>query len=293
VGQCGDHLLVIGAYRDSPIAVAGFQLYDEIVEIDGDRVSSIPQADAAVADLVEGDALRIVVLRGDSEVVIETDVEDQRKRRKPRRPRPRADINSSYSTDMINLGYGDGFVQVLEISPAHALYEAGLRAYDVVTEANGEAIGKADSLFDSEMIELTVARTANSLQLDVPGSTAALLMLGHAKPAEQDSAQWLGLHEKQVSLGVRYVQLEPDSEYLANTEIANGAYIVEVIEGLPAEAAGILEGDIIVAVAGEAVTQEIDLRNRIYFHEPGEVVSLDVLRGGDLLEVEVTLRVAK
>ena len=294
VGECGDHLLVIGAYRGSPVADAGFQLYDEIVEIDGARVSNIPQADAAVADLVEGDPLRIVVLRGDEELAFETNVEDQRRRRKPRRrPHPRADIKTRYSTDMISLGYGDDFVQVLKINPAQDLYEAGLRAYDVVTEANGEPIAQADSLFASETIKLTVARASDTLQLDVPGSAAALLMLGHAKPAEQDSSQWLGLHEKQVTLGVRYLQLAPDSEYLQNTEIANGAYIVEVIEGLPAQAAGILEGDIIVAVAGQAVTQELDLRNRIYFHEPGEVVSLDVLRGGELLQVEVSLRVAK
>lgn len=294
VGQCGDHLLVIGAVHGSQVAQAGFHLYDEIVEIDGDRVSSIPQADAAVADLGAGDQLSIVIMRGDREMVIETTVEDQRKRRKPRRrPHPRADIQTHYNTDMISLGYGDDFVQVLEINPTHDLYTAGLRAYDVVTKANGEAIGKAGKLFEGESIELTVARADDNLHFDVPSSTAALLMLGQARPAEQDHTQWLGLHEKQVTLGVRYVQLEADSEYFANPEIANGAYIVEVIEGLPAEAAGILEGDIIVAVAGEAVTQELDLRNRIYFHEPGEVVSLDVLRGGELMQVEVTLRVAK
>ncbi|MCY4464567.1 MAG: PDZ domain-containing protein [Chloroflexi bacterium] len=294
VGQCGDHLLVIGAVHGSQVAQAGFHLYDEIVEIDGDRVSSIPQADAAVADLAVGDELSIVILRDDREMVFKTNVEDQRRRRNPRRrPHPRADIKTNYSTDMISVGYGDDFVQVLMISPAHELYAAGLRAYDVVTEANGEPITKANSLFDSESIELTVARTDGSLHFDVPGSAAALLMLGYARPAEQDQTQWLGLHEKQVTLGVRYLQLEPDSEYFANTEIANGAYIVEVIEGLPAEAAGILEGDIIVAVAGEAVTQELDLRNRIYFHEPGEVIRLDLLRGGELMQVEVTLRVAK
>ena len=294
VGECGDHLLVIGAYPGSQVAQAGFHLHDEIVEIDGDRASSIPQADAAVADLVEGDELRIVVLRDGEEMVFATSVEDQRRRRNRwRHPRPRADIETNYNTSMISLGYGDDFVQVLEIDPAHDLYAAGLRAYDVITEANGEPITKADSLFESESIALTVARAAGSQRFDVPGSAAALLRLGYAKPVAQDQSQWLGLHEKQVTLGLRYVQLEPDSEYLANMEIANGAYIVEVIEGLPAEAAGILEGDIIVAVAGEAVTQEIDLRNRIYFHEPGEVVSLDVLRGGELMQVEVTLRVAK
>ena len=43
---------------------------------------------------------------------------------------------------------------------------------------------------------------------------------------------------------------------------------------------------------GEAVTIEIDLRNRIYFHEPGEQVTLDILRNGEMLQIDVVLRVA-
>ena len=36
-------------------------------------------------------------------------------------------------------------------------------------------------------------------------------MYGQDSPIEQDRSQWLDLHEKQVTLGVRYLQLEPDS----------------------------------------------------------------------------------
>ena len=74
--------------------------------------------------------------------------------------------------------------------------------------------------------------------------------------------------------------------------MTNGAYIAEVIEGLPAAAAGLQVGDILVAVQDEATTLEIDLRNRIYFHKPGDTVTLDVLRNGELMQVEVVLRVA-
>ena len=74
--------------------------------------------------------------------------------------------------------------------------------------------------------------------------------------------------------------------------MTHGAIVAEVIEGLPAAKAGVQEGDIIVAVAGEPVTLEIDLRNRIYFHQPGEQVTLDILREGEMMQVEVVLRVA-
>ena len=195
-------------------------------------------------------------------------------------------------TDSIGLGYGDGFIEVQALSTEHDLYTAGLRRYDLITEANGAPLAAAKALFSGEAIDVTVQRPSGTLQFDVPASTAALLLFGQDEPVEQDNSQWLGLHEKQVTLGVRFLQLEPDSPYFEGTSVTQGAFVAEVIEGLPAAKAGIQVGDIIVAVAGEAVTMELDLRNRIYFHKPGDEVTLDVLRAGEMIEVEVVLRVA-
>lgn len=292
VGECNGKLLVIGALGNSAVANAGFQLYDEIVQIDGDAVSTIGEADIAVADLSEGDELSFVIVRGDREMMIKVITEDRRRRQQPPRQRPRPRVESSYVTDMIGLGYGDGFIEVQAVNPDHDLYAAGLRRYDVITEANGAPLAAANALFSNETIELAVQRESGTLHFDVPASSAALLLFGQEAPAEQDRSQWLGLHEKQVTLGVRFFQLEPDSPYFAGSDLTQGALVAEVIEGLPAERAGILVGDIIVAVAGEAVTMELDLRNRIYFHQPGDEVTLDVLRGGEMMQIHVVLRVA-
>ena len=151
---------------------------------------------------------------------------------------------------------------------------------------------EAAGLFSGDTISLTVQRVKGSLTFDVPVSAAPLLIYGDVEPVEQDRSQWLGMREKQVSLGVRYWQLEADSPHFEGTGLSHGALVAEVIEGLPAAMAGLQEGDIIAAVAGEPVTQEIDLRNRIYFHEPGELVTLDVLRAGEMTQVEVELRMA-
>ena len=295
VGECNGKLLVIGAVAESEVARAGFEMFDEIVQIDGDDVQTIGEADIAVADLSEGDELSFVVLRGETEMMIKVVTEDHRRRRRqpPRhRPRPRPRVESSYVTDSIGLGYGDGFIEVQALSTEHDLYTAGLRRYDLITEANGAPLAAAKALFSGEAIDVTVQRPSGTLQFDVPASTAALLLFGQDEPVEQDNSQWLGLHEKQVTLGVRFLQLEPDSPYFAGTSVTQGAFVAEVIEGLPAAKAGIQVGDIIVAVAGEAVTMELDLRNRIYFHKPGDEVTLDVLRAGEMIEVEVVLRVA-
>ena len=272
-------------------------MYDEILAIDGDDVDTIGEADAAVSDLSEGDVLSFMVLRGENEMVFKVIVDDHRRRdprRRPprRRPHPRVEIDRSYTSDNIELGYGDGFIVVSALSPAHDLYAAGLRSYDFITEANGAPVEEADDLFSGDTIEVAVQRYSGTLRFDVPVSAAPLLMFGDIEPVEQDRSQWLGLHEKQVTLGVRYLQMEPDNPYFEGRDVTHGAFIAEVIEGLPAEKAGVQEGDVIVAVAGEPVTLEIDLRNRIYFHEPGEQVTLDILRAGEMMQVEVVLRVA-
>ena len=297
VGQCNGKLLVIGAMAESEVSTAGFHVYDEIVAIDGDTVDTIGEADAAVSDLTDGDVLTFEVLRGDRELVIKVIVEDHRRRnprqRPPsRRPHPRVEVDRTYATDSLVLGYGDGFIVVRAMRPANDLYAAGLRVDDYITEANGAPIEEADDLFSGDTIKLTVQRESGALQFDVPTSVAPLLMFGDVEPVEQDHSQWLGLHEKQVTLGVRYLQLEPNSPYFEGSDVTHGAIVAEVIEGLPAAKAGVQEGDIIVAVADEPVTLEIDLRNRIYFHQPGEHVTLDVLRDGELMQVDVVLRVA-
>ena len=296
VGQCDDKLLVFGALSGSEVATAGFHMYDEIIAIDGDAVSTIGEADAAVSDLSEGDQLRFDILRGDHEMTIKVIVEDHRRRdprrRPPRRPHPRLEVERAYVSDSIELGYGDGFVVVSVLDPAHELYAAGLRQFDLILEANGAPVEEAADLFSGDAIRVAVERMNRTLHFDIPASAAPLLIYGDIKPVEQDRSQWLGLHEKQVTLGVRYWQLEPDSPHFEGSGLAHGALVAEVIEGLPAEKAGLQEGDIIVAVAGEPVTLEIDLRNRIYFHEPGEQVTLDILRAGEMLQVEVVLRVA-
>ncbi len=293
VGQCDDKLLVLGALAGSDVATAGFQVYDQIVAIDGDAVSNIGEADVAVSYLSEGDVLSFVVMRGDRELVIKTVVVDHRRRPpRHRHPRPRLEFNNTYVSNSIGLGYGDGFIQVQAIDPAHELYTAGIRRFDFIVAANGAPLEEAQDYFSGDEITLTVARESGTLEFDVPATVAPLLLYGLDAPIEQDRSQWLGLHEKQVTLGVRYLQLEPDNAYFEGSGVSHGAYVAEVIEGLPAAKAGIQVGDVIVAVADEDVTMELDLRNRIYFHQPGDEVTLDILRDGEMIQIDVVLRVA-
>ncbi len=68
-----------------------------------------------------------------------------------------------------------------------------------------------------------------------------------------------------------------------------GVIVQEVISGTAASDAGVTIGDIIVAIDGQIVTDITDLKVKIVKTPPGTVVVLDILRNGQLLELEVTL----
>ena len=77
-----------------------------------------------------------------------------------------------------------------------------------------------------------------------------------------------------------------------------GAYIVNVLEGGPADEAGFLAanlstgrgGDLIVAVDGRPVGNFDDLNTYLVFHtEPGQTVDMTVLRGGEEIVLPLTL----
>jgi putative serine protease PepD len=68
-----------------------------------------------------------------------------------------------------------------------------------------------------------------------------------------------------------------------------GALIDSVVEGQPAEEAGLAEGDVVVALEGERVTDGIALIVAIRSHQPGETLAFTVERDGDEKVFDVTL----
>jgi len=87
-----------------------------------------------------------------------------------------------------------------------------------------------------------------------------------------------------VSRGRLGVQIEPEiTPELAqsmNLKDSHGALISGVEPGMPAEKAGVREGDVIIAVNGTRVEDSNSLRNRIAAMAPGTDVALTVWRDG-------------
>ena len=76
---------------------------------------------------------------------------------------------------------------------------------------------------------------------------------------------------------------------VAVEETADGLRVASVAPGLGADAAGIEEGDVIVAVGGEAIGGTAQLRALLADVEPGDEVSVRVERGGRERSLRVTL----
>ena len=107
-------------------------------------------------------------------------------------------------------------------------------------------------------------------------------------------------------LGVRYVLVTPEvgsplSREGGGSEVEDtyevGALIVSgdqpgdvgVFAGSPADSAGLKEDDVIIAVDGEKLSEELALAELLSDYRPGDAVILSVVRGTESFDVEVTL----
>jgi serine protease Do len=88
------------------------------------------------------------------------------------------------------------------------------------------------------------------------------------------------------------VQLQPVDEDLRDAlqlEGDDGALVSEVVDGSPAEKAGVENGDVVVELDGRRVTSVNWLVRQIRLADPGDEVVLAVVRDGDRKELSVVL----
>jgi S1-C subfamily serine protease len=90
-------------------------------------------------------------------------------------------------------------------------------------------------------------------------------------------------------LGARLQTVDSDTAKSLGLDRAGGAMITSIYPGGPAARAGLGEGDVIVAADGQPVPDEGVLTYRVATHKPGDVMGVDVRKGGSIKTVEVRL----
>jgi serine protease Do len=96
----------------------------------------------------------------------------------------------------------------------------------------------------------------------------------------------------QVERGFLGVTIQPVDEDIAKSlglESAEGALVASVVEGGPADKAGLEAGDVIVAFDGAAITEVKELTRRIAAMEPNATAEIQVLRNGERKSLDVRI----
>lgn len=97
-----------------------------------------------------------------------------------------------------------------------------------------------------------------------------------------------GGFSKKAYLGVQYQMVTKEAAVLNN--VPQGAYVVDVVSGSPAEKAGIEVGDIITKFDGQETKDQKDgLTSLISKKKPGDKVDLELSRDSEVKKLSVTL----
>ncbi len=294
---------VVSVVEGSPAETAGIQVDDVIVSINGTNTEDSQAVREAILALSIGDTVTIEVQRGEETVSLEVTLGEYLLEDRPGLFMDSREVAVTYNPE-------DQTWTVRRLSEDSALYEAGLRADDVITAIDGEAYDPAgigeylDGLADDATVTLSVTRGEESLELVVPADALDLVRVpffgrfnfgpGGFDPRDFGHGMFnmpfdLGRMGGFGRLGLVFTPIDADVAAENDLSVTEGALVAEVLEDSPAAEAGLLEGDVITSVNGEAITQEITLRDRLTAYEPGDTVTLDVLRDGETVQLTVTL----
>lgn len=275
---------------------AGLKADDIIVKLGDTEITSAQQAVEAVRALAVGDTLTIEVKRGDENVTVTATLESM----VPNVP----NMQTMPGDAGIGIAYNgtDQTWTIQALSDSNPLYEAGLRQGDVITQFDGKAYDPAGlqnylkELKDknTENISVTVQRGSDTEDISVPLSaldSLAAFGMGFGP----DGMNFGGLPFEfggtvdRGHLGVEFITLDDTTAQEHNVPQTEGALITGVTADSPAAKAGLEMNDIVTAVDSEPVDQEHTLRDRLFAYESGDTITLDVTRGDQTMQLDVTL----
>ena len=125
------------------------------------------------------------------------------------------------------------------------------------------------------------SRSGGSLGIGfaIPVSTARQVMEGLIKDG-QVTRGWIGVEPR---------DLTPDIARTLGLAVTHGVLITGVVQAGPASEGGLRPGDVVVKIAGTAVTNTPQLLNAVAALKPRETATINVQRGENALEVKVTV----
>ncbi|PJF20942.1 MAG: hypothetical protein CUN56_13615 [Phototrophicales bacterium] len=287
-----DEAITIQVLPDSPADEAGLQDGDVITAINGEPVTVQTIRDV-VNSFAVGETITVTITRDDESLDIDVTLGER-----PTEPQitlrtPPINMHGAFLGVRVN-ETDEGLVvdEVIEGSPAQA---AGLQVGDILVAINDEDITTPESLITALLaniqegqVTLTVERDGETLEITV--ELAPMMRFAGRMPRDFMPPFGEGDHNMPFGDGFEFRMPQQRIVLGVGYEIVDeGALITDVLPDSPAEAAGLMVGDIIQAVDGDVVDAERTLSDRLYAYEEGDTVTLDVLRDAETLQIEVTL----
>jgi S1-C subfamily serine protease len=172
-------------------------------------------------------------------------------------------IVSATGRDRIGLNTFENFIQTdAAINPGNS--------GGALINARGELIGINTAIFSQEV-------GAQGIGFAIPISLALDIMKQIIESGEVTRG-WLGVEGIEISARAALATGDPD---------IRGALIVGVFIDSPADKAGLVAGDIVVAVNDNPVLGIRDLLDQITLHKPGEEVQVTLYRGKQKMMVKM------
>lgn len=205
----------------------------------------------------------------------------------------------------------EGGARVAGVVPDSAAEKAGLRSGDVIQKIDDKVVrgplGLAESLRKhtaGDRVQITVSRDSKDVVLDaelgdrsdaLKHRLAPLANLGEWGERFGEHMGQLGEHFAHAyafgdrpRLGVQLVELTPELREHLGGDREKGVLVSKVLDDMPAQAAGIRVGDLIVAVEDDEITDSGELVEALR-ERAGQQFSIRVIRDRRPVTLEVSL----
>jgi S1-C subfamily serine protease len=139
-------------------------------------------------------------------------------------------------------------------------------------------------------INTAVERDSTGIGFAIPIDIARPIM-AQALAGEPLARPYIGIRFKAIDAKLQKAQSLPVAAgaLIGPSQATDGSAIPGITPDSPAAKAGLKEGDIITQIEGTAIDPEHPLEAALTSYRPGQTVTLTVLRGGETLQLKVTL----
>jgi membrane-associated protease RseP (regulator of RpoE activity) len=254
-----------------PAARAGIAAGDELRAVNGISLQSLEEASQAVTSIAAGQEVRIAVARADAVHDLTLVAE----------PRPMAPAGRGWQgAEAGGAAQAAATPQPASRPPVPAV-PAPQPAANVVPPPGAAAFAAAPQPFGA----------AGPETAPVPGPAvfAPAVPQPAAQPATRPDLGAAG--RGRTALGVRTLPIDPGIQARFNLPDATGAYVIGVVQDLPASKAGVPPGSVIVALDNRPVRSPVELTQLVTSGPVDRPITVQfVLPGGEAKRAEVILQ---